>query len=217
MKLLTYRSKTETLESICELKDINIVDYIYNERNEIIHEGFIDLIQPANIGCKKWVISVRFGYSPDRYAYLTEDEKWIDFIPERVNNIHPLPVIVARYRKKTKTDEKRAEAIVKRCIRTGSYYLNFKGLRIDKFPKDMNKCCFISDLNISDTLIDYLDPDLFCKFLNLSRISAQRSLISEISNSILELKFLSIVEVSSSVKIDSRCADKNKVAIVKYK
>lgn len=217
MKLLTYRSKKETLESIDDLKDINIVDYIYNERNEIIHEGFIDLIQPANIGDKKWVISVRFSYSPDRYAYLTEDEKWIDFIPEIVDKsiaVESLPVCC---KTTTKTDEKKAEAIVKKCIKTGSYYLNFKGLRINKFPTDINRCCFVADVNISDTLIDYLDPGLFCKFFNLSRISAQRSLIREVSNSILELNFLSIVEVSSSVKIDSRCADKNKVAIVKYK
>lgn len=214
MKLLTYRTKEEALEAISDFEDIDIVDHIYNERNEIVAEEFLDPVQPMKIGNMKWVISVRYDYLPDRYAYLTENEKWINFIPEKIDTSKSSPVVIAKYRKKTKTDVKKAEALVKRCIRTGETWLDLSNLRIDRLPESIIKCGFIKTLDISDTLIADLDEEVFSKFYELKQLCVQRSLIVSIPDSILR-KSLMLIEVSRHVKYSHKLANENKIAVFK--
>lgn len=211
MKLLTYRTKKEALEAISDFEDIYIVDYIYNERNEIVAEEFLDLPFPSKIGNMKWIITVKYNLEVDGFAYLTEDEKWINFIPEKPKSS---PVVIAKYRKKTKTDVKKAEALVKRCMRTGGTWLDLSNLRIDRLPKLIIKCGFIKILDISDTLIADLDEEVFSKFYELKQLCLQRSLIVSIPDSILRPNLL-LIDVSRHVKYSHKLANENKIAVFK--
>lgn len=214
MKLLTYHTKKEALEAISDFEDIDIIDHIYNNRNEIVAREFLDPVQPMKIGNMKWVISVRYDYLPDQHAYLTENEKWINFIPKKIDKPKSSPVVIAKYRKKTKTDVKKAEALVKRCIKTGETWLDLSNLRIDRLPESIIRCGFIKIFDISDTLITDLDEEVFSKFYELKQLCMQRSLITSIPDSIFRPNLL-MINVSRHVKYSCKLADENKVAVFK--
>lgn len=216
MKLLTYRTKKEALEAISDFEDIDIVDHIYNERNEIVVNVMLyNIVLPLKIGNMKWVIGMKW-YNIDcgGIAYLTENEKWINFIPEKIDMSKSSPVVIAKYRKKTKTDVKKAEALVKRCIKTGETWLDLSKLRIDRLPESIIKCGFIKTLDISGTSIMDLDEEVFGKFYELKQLCLQRSLIISIPDSILR-KPLMLIEVSRHVKYSHRLANENKIAVFK--
>jgi len=214
VKLLTYHTKKEALEAISDFEDIDIIDHIYNERNEIVAEEFLDLPFPSKIGNMQWIITVRYNLGIDGFAYLTENEKWINFDPKTIKKPNSSPIFIAKHRKKIKTDVKKAEALVKRCIKTGETWLDLSNLRIDRLPELIIECGFINILDISDTLITDLDEEVFSKFYELKQLCLQRSLVVSIPDSVL-CKSLILIEMSKHVKYSHKLANKNKIAVFK--
>lgn len=208
MKILTYRTKKETLQAISDFESLDIIDYIYNIHNSVIAEGFIDAAEPYQLGQKKWVIRIRFTES--KYACLSEELKWVygifEFRPTR--NV---------YTQVLRADEIEAERRVRTQVRNGHYYLDLSGLRIDAIPANVTLSApFVTDLNIADTLVSSLDTEIICKMTDLKRLSLQRTPITEIPDEILSLHNVMMIEMSIGVKYNGKLANENKIATVIY-